>query len=82
MIFVTFGGGKERCVERPMSRLSKRVTKKPRSASCSQNSSCQAIICVPRPMISSSDGLARSPKWSWQSVISSLTWVSCSGIGA
>ena len=44
-----------------MSRLSKRTTWKPRPASSRQKSSCQATICVPRPMISSavgSDGVA------------------------
>ena len=38
-------------VERPTSRLSKRITWKPRSASSPQNSSSQPSICMPRPMI-------------------------------
>ena len=45
-----------------MSRLSWRMTKKPRAASCSQKSSCHASICVPRPMISSIAGSEESPK--------------------
>jgi hypothetical protein len=36
-----------------MSLLSKRMTKKPRDASCSQNCSSQSSICEARPMISS-----------------------------
>jgi hypothetical protein len=58
----TVGGRKSKCVERPMSRLSNRTTWKPRSASCSQNSSCQAIICVARPMISTIGVSSGSPK--------------------
>ena len=42
-----------------MSRLSKRTTYSPRAASCSQKSSCQQTICVPRPMISSAVGSDR-----------------------
>ena len=42
-----------------MSRLSWRITKKPRSASSAQKSSCQATICVPRPMISRIAGSRR-----------------------
>ena len=41
------------CVERPMSRLSKRITKKPRSASMLQKRSSQPSICTPSPMIRS-----------------------------
>ena len=45
-------------VERPMSRLSKRTTRKPSPASRSQKSSCQAIIWVASPMTSSKGGSA------------------------
>ena len=48
-------------VERPMSRLSKRTTRKPRSASSEQNSGFQAIICVARPITSSSGSPSGSP---------------------
>ena len=37
-------------VERPMSRLSKRMTRKPRSTSIEQSSGGQAIICVASPI--------------------------------
>ena len=36
-----------------MSRLSNRITQKPRSASCSQKSSSQITICEARPITSS-----------------------------
>ncbi len=45
-----------------MSRLSKRMTKNPRPASCSQNSSGQATIWVARPMTSSSGGSSEDPE--------------------
>ena len=45
----------------PTSRLSNRITWKPRSASCSQNSGSQSISCMPRPMTSSSGGFGGSP---------------------
>jgi hypothetical protein len=58
----TFGRGASwRCVERPTSRLSKRTTKRPRSAMPVQNSSGHPSICVPRPMTSSSGGSPRRP---------------------
>ncbi len=49
-------------VDRPMSRLSKRITWKPRSASWAQNTSSQPSICVPSPITSSIAGFAGSPK--------------------
>ena len=48
-------------VERPMSRLSKRMTRKPRSASSPQKPSSQASICVARPITSSSGSPSASP---------------------
>jgi hypothetical protein len=48
-------------VERPMSRLSKRTTRKPQSASIPQKASSQAIICVANPMIRSSGSAPGSP---------------------
>jgi hypothetical protein len=48
-------------VERPMSRLSKRTTRNPRSASIAQKSSSQASIWVARPMIRSSGSPSGSP---------------------
>src|SRR5829696_6259874 len=60
------GAGRSRiAVERPTSRLSKRITWKPRPASSAQKSSCQAIICVARPITSSSAGCEGSPKVSY-----------------
>ena len=48
-------------VERPMSRLSNRTTRKPRSTSKEQKPSDQAIIWVARPMIRSSGSPSGSP---------------------
>ena len=48
-------------VEWPMSRLSKRIARKPRSASIAQKGSSQAIIWVARPMTSSSGSPPGSP---------------------
>jgi hypothetical protein len=48
-------------VDKPMSRLSKRITRYPRAASIAQNSSCHAIICEASPMISRSGGAFESP---------------------
>ena len=50
-----------RIVEWPMSRLSKRTTRKPRSASIAQNSSSQASICTASPMIRISGSPSGSP---------------------
>ncbi len=50
-----------------MSRLSKRMTKKPWPASSAQKSSCQAIICVPSPITSSRAGSPGSPNVSYAS---------------
>ncbi len=59
------GGGPSKWVERPASRLSNRTTWKPRPASCSHQSSLQAIICIPRPITSSAGGSDGSPNDSW-----------------
>ncbi len=48
-------------VDMPMSRLSKRITQKPRAASRRQNSWSHTIICAARPMMSTSGGALRSP---------------------
>jgi hypothetical protein len=50
-----------KAVERPTSRLSKRMTQKLRAASFSQNSSSHAIICEARPMIKSTGGASGDP---------------------
>jgi hypothetical protein len=57
----TSGTGASILVERPESRLSKRITCKPRSASCSHSSRSQWISCIPSPITSSSGGLDGSP---------------------
>src|SRR5437667_245602 len=67
------------CVDRPLSRLSKRTTRNPRPASPSQNSSGQPIIWVASPMIRRTGGSVGSPKSSQQSSISGLTRQNCSG---
>src|SRR6185369_9389326 len=56
-----------KCVDSPMSRLSKRMTRKLRSAMRSQNSSGHAIICAARPMMRRIGGAPASPKLSQQS---------------
>ncbi len=61
MAFITFGTGPSIFVDRPASRLSKRITWKPCSASPSQNSSSQWISCIPSPITSSRAGSAGSP---------------------
>ena len=45
-----------------MSRLSKRMTRNPRAASCSQNWSSHSSICEARPMMSSTGGAVAEPK--------------------
>ena len=58
----TVGGRCEaNLVERPTSRLSNRMTWKPRPASSSQNGARHPSIWVARPMTSSMDGWAGSP---------------------
>ncbi len=44
-----------------MSRLSKRITQKPRSASVWQNSSSHNTICADRPITSSNGGEVSAP---------------------
>ncbi len=61
MARTTLGTGASIFVERPASRLSKRITWKPRSARPSQNSGSQLISCIPSPITSSSAGSAGSP---------------------
>jgi hypothetical protein len=48
-------------VDRPQSRLSKRITRKPRRASVSQNPSGQDTIWEPMPMISNTGGSDSAP---------------------
>src|SRR5918993_215292 len=50
-----------RWVDSPASRLSKRTTRKPRSAIIRQNSGSHSIICMPRPANSRTVGSAGSP---------------------
>ena len=45
-----------------MSRLSNRMTRKPRAASCSQNASSHSTIWAPSPMIRSIGSALASPK--------------------
>ena len=47
--------------DRPLSRLSKRITRKPSRTSPAQNGSGQAIDCMPSPMISTIAGARASP---------------------
>lgn len=47
--------------DRPLSRLSKRTTRKPSLASAAQNGSGHAIDCMPSPMISTIAGACGSP---------------------
>jgi hypothetical protein len=56
-----FGIGPLILVDRPASRLSKRITWKPRSANNSHSSRSQWISCIPRPITSSSAGSEGSP---------------------
>jgi hypothetical protein len=58
---MTFGTGAWIFVDSPASRLSKRITWKPRSAKRSQRLRSQWISCIPRPMIRSSGGSPGSP---------------------
>ena len=51
----------------PTSRLSNRTTKRPRRARPSHSSSGQAIICVARPMMSTTGGAPASPNVSYAS---------------
>src|SRR5262249_20303873 len=52
-------------VDRPTSRLSKRMTWKPLSASARTKASGQIVSCAPRPMINSSAGSALAPRVSY-----------------
>ena len=61
MAFITFGTGASIFVDRPASRLSKRITWKPRSARPSQSSRSQWMSCIPRPITSRRAGSAGSP---------------------
>ena len=45
-----------------MSRLSKRITRNPRTASCSQNWSSHSSICEASPMMSTTGGAEAEPK--------------------
>jgi hypothetical protein len=61
------GGGASVFVERPMSRLSKRITWKPRSTNSSTNGSGHMTICAPRPWTNSNG--SPSPITSYSSLI-------------
>src|SRR5687768_2493866 len=54
-------------VERPMSRLSKRTTRKPFATSISQNASGHSTICTPRPITRTMVGRPASPSDSYSS---------------
>ena len=56
------GTGASIWVDRPASRLSKRITKKPRSTSSSHNSRSQWISCIPRPITKSRGVPEGSPR--------------------
>src|SRR5258705_2195477 len=62
------------CVERPASRLSKRITRKPRAASISQNASGHRTICIPSPITSRMTGSLGLPKDSYSSE-TPLAWI-------
>src|SRR6185312_11504189 len=59
-----------RWVDSPTSRLSNRTTNRPRWARPSHSSSGHAIICVARPMMSTTGGAPASPNVSYASSIS------------
>src|SRR3954449_9108387 len=65
-------GGTSRCVDRPTSRLSKRTTANPRSASSAHRPSGQPTIWAPSPMISSTGSPPGSPSCSQASSMSPL----------
>src|SRR5438045_7339145 len=52
-------------VDRPTSRLSKRITRWPRAASTAQKSSSQRIICAARPILRRSGRPSGAPKVSY-----------------
>src|SRR5438093_13396146 len=52
-------------VDRPTSRLSKRITRWPRAAGAAQKSSSQRIICAARPMMRRSGRPSGAPKISY-----------------
>ena len=58
---ITFGTGASILVDSPASRLSNRITWKPRSANRSHSSISQWISCIPRPMTRRSGGSEGSP---------------------
>src|ERR1700710_462408 len=57
-------------VDSPQSRLSKRITNRPPSASILQNVSCQAVICAVNPITSSRAGSSDEPNVSYSRVMS------------
>jgi hypothetical protein len=67
--------------DRPQSRLSKRITRKPRSANPWRNASGHAIICVPSPMMSRIGGAAGSPIDSYSIVMPLAATAVMSAIG-
>lgn len=62
-------GASGKCVERPTSRLSNRITCTPREVSSAQNPSGQPSICTARPITSSTAGSRGSPKRSYATSI-------------
>src|ERR1051325_7562962 len=65
------GGGRfRRWVDSPTSRLANRATNRPRWARPSHSSSGHAIICVARPMTSTTGGAPASPNVSYASSMS------------
>ena len=67
-------------VDSPVSRLSKRMTRKPRFANPWQNSSGQAVSCMPSPMISTIGEPLRGPMASYSMSMAlartTVTWLS------
>ena len=60
----TSGGGPSVFVDSPVSRLSKRITRKPRSSSSDTNPGDHSVIWAPRPITRSNGGASGSPKLS------------------
>ena len=72
------GGGNGIIVDRPMSRLSKRMTRKPLATRRSTNSIGQAMSWPPRPITSSSGSSPSSP-WTSYSIVIPLTFAAAMG---
>ena len=75
MVFTLGKSLRDILVERPISRLSKRITKNPASIRRLIKLSGQKISCDPKPMTNNNGGLLGLPPTSTQSSISSETGI-------